>query len=432
MTAEVAVLNKTAVALAADSTVTVSMPHSGEVRRKTYNTANKLFTLSRYHPVGVMIYGDAEFMGVPWETIIKTFRKAEGDESSETIDDWVKRFIEFLEHSTGLFPETSQRERFAREVAGYFIHGVLDEIDETIKQSGEDLEQAAITKIAAAVIEKHADETSQHESLPYLSESFPELLSKNCSKEIEEAIDYAFSGFELDEQSRVRLREIAASIICGNIFPTNMSGIVIAGFGDMDLFPVVRSFSPLLVVEGTLIYRDEEDLGTEINDENNGAVIPFAQSDVVDAFIRGLDNSYASMLDNYSKKLFDELPSAVLEEMEGIDSEVRQQVQEKLERLRNDSGRQLKDGLEKYMYEAHIRPLLDVVAVLPKDELAGVAEALVNLTSVKRKMSRDIETVGGPVDVAVISKCDGFIWISRKHYFDRNLNPQFIENYFRE
>ena len=44
----------------------------------------------------------------------------------------------------------------------------------------------------------------------------------------------------------------------------------------------------------------------------------------------------------------------------------------------------------------------------------------------------DAETVGGPIDVAVISKADGFIWIKRKHYFSKELNPHFVANYFRD
>ena len=72
------------------------------------------------------------------------------------------------------------------------------------------------------------------------------------------------------------------------------------------------------------------------------------------------------------------------------------------------------------------------MSMLPKDELAAMAEALVNLTSFKRKVSMQTETVGGPIDVAVISKSDGFIWIKRKHYFEPELNPQFFANYYRE
>ena len=41
-------------------------------------------------------------------------------------------------------------------------------------------------------------------------------------------------------------------------------------------------------------------------------------------------------------------------------------------------------------------------------------------------MSHTAETVGGPIDVAlIISKGDGLIWIKRKHYFSPELNPQF-------
>lgn len=76
--------------------------------------------------------------------------------------------------------------------------------------------------------------------------------------------------------------------------------------------------------------------------------------------------------------------------------------------------------------------MVSIVAGLPKEELASMAEALVSLTSLRRKVSFGLETVGGPVDVAVISKGDGFIWIKRKHYFDPALNPQFIKNYFRK
>lgn len=41
------------------------------------------------------------------------------------------------------------------------------------------------------------------------------------------------------------------------------------------------------------------------------------------------------------------------------------------------------------------------------------------------------ENVGGPVDVAVISKGDGFVWIKRKHYFRPELNQHFFDNYFK-
>jgi len=64
---------------------------------------------------------------------------------------------------------------------------------------------------------------------------------------------------------------------------------------------------------------------------------------------------------------------------------------------------------------------------MPKVELAKMAEALVELTSMKRKVTVGVETVGGPVDVAIISKSEGFVWIKRKHYFPPELNTRYFE-----
>ena len=55
-----------------------------------------------------------------------------------------------------------------------------------------------------------------------------------------------------------------------------------------------------------------------------------------------------------------------------------------------------------------------------------MAEALINLTSLKRRVSPEEETVGGPTDVAVITKGDGMVWIKRKQYFPPELNHGYL------
>ncbi len=58
-----------------------------------------------------------------------------------------------------------------------------------------------------------------------------------------------------------------------------------------------------------------------------------------------------------------------------------------------------------------------------------MAETLVNLTKFKRRVSPQEESVGGPIDVAVITKADGMIWMKRKHYFEPGLNPRAMARY---
>jgi hypothetical protein len=92
MTAEVAILNKGAVALAADSKVSIG----GSRPEKTYDTQNKIFTLSKVHPIGILIYNNADFMEYPWETIIKLYRARKRAEAESTVEAWAADFVRFL------------------------------------------------------------------------------------------------------------------------------------------------------------------------------------------------------------------------------------------------------------------------------------------------------------------------------------------------
>lgn len=93
--------------------------------------------------------------------------------------------------------------------------------------------------------------------------------------------------------------------------------------------------------------------------------------------------------------------------------------------------KEYRDNLRQYMQRDFVGPIINAVEFLPKDELAIMAETLVHLTLFKQRVSLGaIETVGGPIDVAVISKGDGFVWIKRKHYFKPELNHHFLSNYF--
>ena len=79
-----------------------------------------------------------------------------------------------------------------------------------------------------------------------------------------------------------------------------------------------------------------------------------------------------------------------------------------------------------------MRPIIQSVSSLPIEELALLADSMINITSLRRKVAidRNIGTVGGSIDVSIISKGDGFIWLKRKHYFERKYNPQYFYSHF--
>lgn len=103
---------------------------------------------------------------------------------------------------------------------------------------------------------------------------------------------------------------------------------------------------------------------------------------------------------------------------------------ETLEKIIDGAEAAFVDGLKNKAFQAirtrSRRQIEDMVEFMPKPELADMAEALVNLTSIKRRVSRGMETVGGPIDVAVISHSEGFVWVKRKHYFPADLNSRYF------
>ncbi len=100
MTAEVAVLNKLGVALAADSTVSIG--------DKTYDSANKLFALSKHHPVGILVYNTMEMTTVPMEILIKSYRERLKSKSHKRLEDYS---LEFQKHISERTPFDKDEEK---------------------------------------------------------------------------------------------------------------------------------------------------------------------------------------------------------------------------------------------------------------------------------------------------------------------------------
>ncbi|OYD14473.1 hypothetical protein CH333_07860, partial [candidate division WOR-3 bacterium JGI_Cruoil_03_44_89] len=121
-----------------------------------------------------------------------------------------------------------------------------------------------------------------------------------------------------------------------------------------------------------------------------------------------------------------------VENIEKFDDNEKRLLKRKLKEVSDKIFKNYQEQVATCRRKNYVDPVIRVVAMLPKDELAAMAESLVSLTSFKRKVTMEAETVGGPIDVAVISKGDGFIWIKRKHYFKPELNPQFFAKYYRE
>lgn len=65
-----------------------------------------------------------------------------------------------------------------------------------------------------------------------------------------------------------------------------------------------------------------------------------------------------------------------------------------------------------------------VVAPMPFQDAINLAQFMVDTTVGYTKYILGPDTVGGEVEVAGISRHEGFKWVRRKHYFTQSLNPK--------
>ena len=89
-------MNKNAVVLGADSAVTIN-------GKKIRTGVEKLFKLSNDPPMGMMIFGNANFQNIPMETLIKQYSKKTNFKKLKSIENIQKDFLIYLAEITPHF-----------------------------------------------------------------------------------------------------------------------------------------------------------------------------------------------------------------------------------------------------------------------------------------------------------------------------------------
>lgn len=427
MTAEIAVLNKEAVALSADSASTV-WTGAGP---KVFNSVSKIFGLTKGEPVGVMLYGQAAFLGVPWETVIRAFRDNRKAQACDTLAGYGTEFIDFIEGWDEMFPADAQEAYVARTIYGYFAY-LWERIEEAVTAVWDaqgPLRRSQTKAIAREVIATHhqawKDATDTGGSLAGSAEE----IRTQFAGQIKAARLEVFAKTRIGSGTARYLTEIAGWLFTKQPAVGShpeVSGVVIAGFGTDEYFPHLVSYEFEGMVFDKVKFTEGEPVRVgRAPDTAMAAVVPFAQHDSVRAFMEGLHPDAGTAIGNEVGRLLTDYPAEVLDNA-GVSAQTRTKVLDAFAQQHEAEREKIGKRVSGYLEREHVSPVLDIVGVLPKDELAMMAESLVNLTSFRHRVSFGAETVGGPIDVAVISKGDGFVWIKRKHYFKQELNPQLV------
>ena len=389
MTLIVWVGNKNALAFAADSV--------WSVQHKTF-IVNKLFEVSNNDPVWVAIAWCSDFRNILNETIIKEFRKEIYNDRCDTLEEYVDLFLNYLKNSEYISYWTE--EDTIKSIIIWFHKILQGHIKDHINQLYES------DNFSNKSMEEQK-EIIMKSWINLVSEQLKLILQVLSSQKTRRKLEW-LNKFSYNELKKLVNRDenLLSSMFC-NPWTENyklfLKIIKLSLWNDNFLR---TSWTLYNKFKNCIMYSKDE-----LKTLDYWFIQPYAQwEDVLTSIFWIWNQTATRIMDLVSNSL-------------KKDKELNKLWKKKLFNIEKI----VIDSINNVRKES-ISPLITAVTLLSKAELWSVAERFVWIWSMKKRVNMWYETIWWPIDVAVVTKSDWFIWIKRKYYFDEKLNY----NYFNK
>ena len=393
MTCEVVVMNKLGISLAADSAVT--LPNIDGNRSKVYYTAEKLFSLSPKLPVAIMTFGLAEIMGVPWEVVVKIYAQKLDGRRFDTLAEYAQDFLAFIEGADWLFPVETQTRLLQSLIRESWKQLYVDKLEEALANEGKISDKAKHKKLAEIIQADH-ELWERYPDLVCVGADYGLRVRETFAEALDQVEQEIFEGLSLTPTLQAALRKTVEFAYQKEWFHPRYQGhVVIAGMGETEPFPVLLEYDVGTLAAGKLRYRKSAE--TRVGVDADAVVAPFAQAEIILSIMQGIH-----------PRICDQFVKLMIQPFHDTDDKEESERAEEQEK-------ELRTLVQNEVLQPYSDPLLSAVSALPREDLAKMAEALVNLTAFFMRMSvNEEQTVSEPIDVALLSKGDGFVWVKHK------------------
>lgn len=438
MTAEVVVMNRKGVAMAADSAGTLS----SRGMLKIYNSNDKLFQVSDKCHIGTLTYGNSSINGAPFELIIGRFKEQHRDTIWGKVDDCKADFIEYLNSKEfGMYSD----EKFyiqsiiidSLEILRDYFNSIKDDIrhlrflDWQLSRHGSELNEEEKDQFSSDrknikerldnfnesnYIEWNLEQITQLKNCCNINDSFFQEIYDTYSSYIADELEKGLEQLQFvipPEKKNLVIRYCIYAMF-KNILREGGSGVAFAGFGSEEFYPSCANIEIYGVICGKTIYQDLG--GFTISTEKPMYIMPLAQKENVNTFVFGISPMMEKSLRESVGDFFGNALSKFGHELSDEDAFApfgKEKLLKALTLARESMEKEFTELLDftKFDNRQKIYTALDWLSI---PDMAQMAKNLIELTTFKKKMSVEADTVGGPIDVAVISKNDGFTWVEKK------------------
>jgi hypothetical protein len=349
-----------------------------------------------------------------------------------SIREWAENFVKFIEGRQDLGDDAAQQ--YVQQVANEELIFLKKEVVGRFWQNPKALNKNANATIPSILVNIVAERRRSLDNLgiakSLVNISVDDILNE-YGNVLTSIITKQLEPITVNEDISKSISVLIISALLVSKPSQFSTGLIIAGYGHDDTYPSVAPIDIDGYLSGRLKYSEINERAKIVKPEL-GYAVSFAQTDVIERLLSGVDPRFIDktydFLIEVADKLAPVLVTAVVPRAKGTKrSHYEKCIKEILNIIPdtyvNDTS---------ISFRAEFREEFErMIALMPKLELIELAEAIISITAIERKATSAEGTVGGPIDVAFITKHEGFVWIKRKHYFEAHLNPRYFWRKFQ-
>lgn len=394
MSVGVCVINRNGIALAADSAGSFTS------NKIFYNTVNKLFPLSTRNTCGAIIYGVLSIYSISVEQIIKEFSSYLDQQAAmKDFFEIVPAFQKFIQEKSHYYKFDADEIPFCRSLIAALVNQWGTKIQAVIDSDDAENNIEMIIKELDSLI-SNTGKVKNFDISNHIKLTYQEYFNQEISRVVPKLSSYT-------DQMQHLWESICAYFNLPLDSESHTTGFFFAGYGSEDSHPKYIQIELRNIIGGEIKFV-EKDKCQEY--KNYAEIKPLAQEDIIYTFCKGISKDFITSIP-------DEASDYITRKINALPSTFTEEQKKELLNTMSDCKDHMSKTISNISRQKNINPLMDSVKLITLPEMAFLAENLVNITSLKRTYALDgnQQTVGGPTDVAILSKGDGFVWIKQKN-----------------
>ena len=386
-----------------------------------------MLRLSSANPISVMITGSACLLYTPWDVIVRRYRQKHGNMIFPTVEACIEDFFSYIPTEKMFLSDDMGKEYLCYKLEDFWTQVVATVPEQEKKEDGTLINGKKILKAFNERISSSIKCFTQCDKRPmfkdysfdqfmnYMGDMVDELFTQKTASDDLDFLDEDSYPKDILNHIKAAFTE-AFYYYATNGWDNSPTHLIFSGFGKDEDYPVLIR----VMVDGGFDTRicyhiNKEDI-YKISESNPVAICPFAQDDIMQALLTGIDPIFYNNVCEASEQLFDGLLHQLIFSAT----------------LNQEKGEELKKILDKVKYKDLKRQFIRFAKKLQTTErnqwlkalqnydlqdMARLAENFIAMTSFERHMTFSQEGVGGPIDLAIITKNNGFTWLNRKSWY---------------